>query len=98
MNSKVDTEQPLGNAPSGSVVSGVQIIQILKVERRSFALIAISGGRVGGGTSQHPATSVACSVDGSIKEGGRTRANGTALRMKNESSDGAVGGGAFVAQ
>ena len=72
--------------------------QMLKVARRSFALIAISGGFVGGGTSQRPATCVACSVEGSTKEGGRTSANGIALRMKNESSDGAVGGGAFVAQ
>ncbi len=71
---------------------------MLKVARRSFALIAILGGLVGGGTSQQPSISVACSVTGSINKGGSTSANGISLRIKNESSDGAVGGGPFVAQ
>ncbi len=98
MNSKIDNEQPLGNVPSGSSVSRVQIIQMLNVERRSLALMTHPSCTGGGGTAQRPYSSFACSNDGSISASGRAPSNAISVKIKSESSDGAVGGGAFVAQ
>ncbi len=69
-----------------------------KTEQRSLAECGGAGESDGGGTSQRPATSVARRVVGSIKSGECANSNGISSVMKNESSDGAVGGGPFSTQ
>jgi|GEM_PF-2181052 len=66
---------------------------MLKSDRRSLALMDCQGGRLGGGTSQHPATAIACMVIGSTADGGRTSSNGSSLMMVSASREIGVGGG-----